>query len=65
MWDARRKINKIISLGYESEELIATVKKKGGTSTVSAVIYVVAFIAFVAFYISVILSSMNALVSIK
>ena len=66
LWDVRRKVNKIASSGYASdEELISTVRKKGGTSTVAAVIYVVAFIAFIAFYITVIFSEMNALMSIK
>lgn len=51
LWDVRRKVNKILSTSNMSEEqLVATVRKKGGTSTIAAVIYVVAFIAFIAFY---------------
>ena len=39
LWDVRRKVNKIASSGYASdEELISTVREKGGTSTVAAVI---------------------------
>lgn len=60
LWDVRRKVNKIMSSGYASEEqLISTVREKGGTSTVAAVIYVVAFIAFIA----MIYSAMSALMS--
>lgn len=63
LWDVRRKVNKIMAFGYESEEqLISTIRANGGTSTVAAVIYVVAFIAF---YMTVIFSAMNALMSIK
>lgn len=62
LWDVRRKVNKIVSSGYASdEELISTVKEKGGTSTVPAVIYVIAYMAFI---MLVMLSVMNALMSI-
>lgn len=64
LWDVRRKVNKIISSGYVSdEELISTVREKGGTSTVAAIIYVVAFIAFIAIYFVAIYSAMSALMS--
>lgn len=64
LWDVRRKVNKIMSSGYASEEqLISTVREKGGTSTVAAVIYVVAFIAFIAIYFVAIYSAMSALMS--
>ena len=64
LWDVRRKVNKMMSSGYISEEqLISTVREKGGTSTVAAVIYVVAFIAFIAIYFAAIYSAMSALMS--
>lgn len=64
LWDVRRKVNKMMSSGYMSEEqLISTVREKGGTSTVAAVIYVVAFIAFIAIYFVAIYSAMSALMS--
>lgn len=64
LWDVRRKVNKIMSSGDMSEEqLISTVREKGGTSTVAAVIYVVAFIAFIAIYFAVIYSAMSAIMS--
>ena len=66
LWDVRRKVKKMMAYGYESEEqLISTIRANGGTSTVAAVIYVVAFIAFIAFYMTVIFSAMKALMSIK
>lgn len=66
LWDVRRKVNKIISSGYASdEELISTVREKGGTSTVAAVTYVVAFIAYMAFIMFAMFSAMNALMSIN
>ena len=66
LWDVRRKVNKIASSEYASDdELISAVRKKGGTSVAAAVIYVVAFIAFIAFYVTVIFSAMNALMSIQ
>ena len=64
LWDVRRKVNKMMSSGDMSEEqLISTVREKGGTSTVAAVIYVVAFIAFIAIYFVAIYSAMSALLS--
>lgn len=64
LWDVRRKVNKMMSSGYMSEEqLISTVREKGGTSTVAAVIYVIAFIAFIAIYFVAIYSAMSALMS--
>ena len=61
LWDVRRKVNKIMSSGYSSEDqLISTVREKGGTSTVAAVIYVIAFIVFIAIYSVVIYSAMSA-----
>ena len=64
LWDVRRKVNKMMSSGYMSEEqLISTIREKGGTSTVAAVIYVVAFIAFIAIYFVAIYSAMSALMS--
>ena len=66
LWDVRRKVKKMMAFGYESEEqLIDTVRKNGGTSTVAAVIYVVAFIAYMAFIMVAMFSAMNALMSIK
>lgn len=62
LWDVRRKVNKIMSSGYSSEDqLISTVREKGGTSTVAAVIYVIAFIVFITIYFVVIYSAMSAL----
>ena len=64
LWDVRRKVNKMMSSGYMSEEqLISTVRKKGGTSTVAAVIYIVAFIAYIAIYLVAIYVTMSALIS--
>ena len=63
LWDVRRKVNKIMSSQYMSEEqLISTVRKKGGTSTVAAVIYVVAIIAFISIYFFTIYSAMLSLI---
>lgn len=64
LWDVRRKVNKIMSSGYMSEEqLIATAREKGGTSIITTVIYVVCLIAFMAIYFIAIFSTMSALMS--
>ena len=66
LWDVKRKVNKIMSLGYRSEEqLISIVRTSGGTSVVAAVIYVVALIAFLYWYMITIVSTMNALMTIN
>lgn len=57
LWDVKRKVNKMMRLNMSEEDIIA----KGGTSTVAAVIYVIAFIAFVVIYVSLIFSTMRAL----
>ena len=64
LWDVRRKVNKIMTSGNVSEDqMIYAVREKGGTSTVAAVIYVIAFIAFIAIYFVAIYSAMSALIS--
>lgn len=62
LWDVRRKVNKIMTSGNVSEEqMIYAVREKGGTSTVAAVIYVIAFIAFIAIYLVAIFSKLSTL----
>ena len=64
LWDVRRKVNKMMSSGDMSEEqLISTVREKGGTSVVAAVIYVIVLIAFTTIYFVAIYSAMSALIS--
>ena len=63
LWDVRRKVNKMMSSGDMSEEqLISTVREKGGTSVVAAVIYVIVLIAFTTIYFVAIYSAMSALI---
>lgn len=64
LWDVRRKVNKMISSQNMSEDqLIATAREKGGTSTVAAVIYVLAFIVYLVIYMSLIYSAMTSIFS--
>lgn len=65
LWDVRRKVKKIVSSGYVSEEeLIATVRKKGGTSTIAAIIYALVFAAIIVFYLVISVWAISTLMSL-
>ena len=52
LWDVRRKVKKIMSDSYMSEEqMLELARKKGGTSALAAIIYGVAFLALIALII--------------
>lgn len=70
LWDVKRKLNKIMASGNMSEDqLLDTVREKGGTNTLAAVIYVIVIIAYLVVNIiilsSLILSVNNAIMGIQ
>lgn len=70
LWDVKRKLNKIMASGNMSEDqLLDTVREKGGTNTLAAVIYVIVIIAYLVVNIiilsSLILSVNNAVMGIQ
>ena len=58
LWDVKRKLNKIMASGNMSEDqLLDTVREKGGTNTLAAVIYVIVIIAYLFPFFSSILAN--------
>lgn len=64
LWDVRRKVRKILAKGdmnMSEDELIECARKKGGTSVLAAVIYVLLFIAFMILYIALMVYAITAM----